>query len=373
MRFKGIDDHSKDNRPTPIEIKQLILMGDSISDRGTLSKTVLFGCLSIGVLSDLKDHSPDGRFTTLTEMREAIFEYDEKHSVSYEQKEETLIIEWSGANDLVKVNAEPSMEEVDKAIVDRVGNIKKLIAKGYRNFMIVNQPNLALSPRYQAKSMEEQDNAQNCSTHFNLKLRKACIQLAADYPHCSIDAFDINTLFEHIYHNPQKYMIDKNKLRTPYISSKDFKKPSNDLSPSTSYMFYDDIHPTADVHALMASYFYDRLSLKYELLDPRKQRLRKRNNLNEDKMLSCFRRHYKARLERDMHSFFSSKKRSNLNYKEANLETILRHALKENGGRTLSILTHLGWLDRKGRLILNEPVLKKAMESIIQDRPSYTL
>ncbi len=71
--------------------------------------------------------------STLKEMRDAIISYDNQNKISSKQKAETLIIEWSGANDLVTLNAKPSKEEVDKAIAARVENIKQLISKGYRN------------------------------------------------------------------------------------------------------------------------------------------------------------------------------------------------------------------------------------------------
>lgn len=472
MRFKGIDGYKLEANPTPTEIRHIIMMGDSLSDRGTLNKTLLFGCIPMGTVSGLKGVSPDGRFTngrvwsdhvcaeiandftikrlqkkwrmddtdisdaviareskvlnairddysldddrfvnyqgkvwvrsycaggltshdyswtlsssiirfftrlivsTLAEMRQAIFDYDEKNKISYGQKEETLVIEWSGANDLVTVNAEPSIEEADKAIIARMDNIKKLIAKGYRNFMLVNLPNLSLTPRYQEKSLAEQENAQKCTVYFNEQLAKACTQLTAEYPHCSFDPFDINTLFEHVYKHPQKYMLDKDKLKTAYTTSKDFDDPSDGLSPSKGYMFYDDLHPTADVHAVLSAYFYDRLALKYELLEPNKPKMRTRPNMSEDMMLCCFRKHYKDKLERDQHGFFPSMRRSHLNYKEANLETILKHALQENGTRTLGILTKLGWLDTNGRIMINEPTLQKAMAAINVVKKQSTL
>ena len=127
-------------------------------------------------------------------MRDQLLNYDKQHHISNEQKAETLIMEWSGANDLVTVNAEPSIAEADRAIAARIDNVKKLIAAGYRNFVLFNLPNLSLTPRYQALSKEAQDNAKKCTDYFNEQLKKACEQLNEDYPHCSIDPFDINTI-----------------------------------------------------------------------------------------------------------------------------------------------------------------------------------
>lgn len=443
----------------PAKIKNLIIMGDSLSDRGTLNKELLFGCIPMSYLSGLSDYSPKGRFTNgllwsdrvVTEMankftikrlkkkwgldntdisdaiingdyrvmkmikegyslgddrfvyyngklwvrsycvggltahdyswnlstsiirfftrlivsklahiRDELLNYDKKHNISYAQKSETLIIEWSGANDLITVNARPSLVEADKAVAARVNNVKKLIASGYRHFILFNLPNLALTPRYQALSKEEQDNAKKCTDYFNAQLLKACAQLNQEHPHCSIAPFDINTMFEHIYNHPQQYSFEKEKLKTPYNTSKDFDDPDDGISPSTGYMFYDDVHPTADMHALLAAYFYDQLEKRYEFLEPDKRQEALGCPLTEEVLLSAFRKHYEARITADRHSWFRGA-RSRIDYKTADLDTVFRHALKENGARTFDVLNKMGWINKEGQLILDEPVLRRAM------------
>lgn len=461
MTFYGSSPYSSSAK-TPAQIKNMVMMGDSLSDRGTLNKSLLFGCIPWSVVGGLKGKSPTGRFTnglvwsdhvsakiasdftikrvqkkwrmddtdiadsvitherkimhaindnysldddnfvnfygrlwvrsyclggltshdyswtlsssivrffkrlvvsTLEDMATRVLNYDKEHNLSFEHKAQTLVVEWSGANDLVTVNAKPSIEEVDKAIKARVENIKKLIGAGYRNFILVNLPNLALTPRYKALSQKEQDNAQKCSLYFNTELQKACDQLNQDYPHCSTDAFDVNTTFEKIYNNPSPYFFDKDKLTKSYVDSADFNDPSDGMSQARGYMFYDDIHPSADLHALLASYFYENLAQKYELLEPNKTCLKKRPDLTEDSLLQCFRKHYELKLRQDQSGFFGSRT-SRLDYKNANLETIFRHALNEGGTRTLNVLIGLGWLNQQGELILKEPVLIRAMECV---------
>ena len=45
------------------KITQLIIMGDSLSDRGTLNQRKLFGLIPMSYLSGLSSKSPRGRFT----------------------------------------------------------------------------------------------------------------------------------------------------------------------------------------------------------------------------------------------------------------------------------------------------------------------
>jgi phospholipase/lecithinase/hemolysin len=488
MRFKRFNPFAQQSQG-PKKIKHIIMMGDSLSDRGTLNKVLLFGCIPMSYLSGLQGHSPDGRFTnglvwsdhvsaeiasdftihrllkrkrfnnpdkrtqkarttddlhihgykenrqniyldaidisdaiimgdskvlhairdsytldddqfvnyrgkvwirsycegglsshdyswnlstsivrfftrlivsTLTNMRDKLLDYDKKNKISAQQKTETLIIEWSGANDLVTVNAKPSFAEVDKAIAARVDNVKKLIASGYRNFVLLNVPNLALTPRFQLLSKEEQDNAQKCVAYFNAQLQKVCAELNQDYPHCSLDAFDINTMFEHIYNNAKQYGFEESKKTIPYIKSKDFKAPVDGVSPASGYMFYDDIHPSADMHALLAAYFYDQLERRYKLLEPNKE-IKRESCLSEDALLKAFRKQYEVRLNADKNSFFHGS-RSNLNYKNAELHVVLKHALHDKGARTLDVLKKMGWINHEGQLALDEPVLQHAMD-----------
>jgi len=62
MPITAIDNHSAE-MSTPIDIKYIVMMGDSLSDRGTLNRRFLLGCIPLGTLSGLEGLSPDGRFT----------------------------------------------------------------------------------------------------------------------------------------------------------------------------------------------------------------------------------------------------------------------------------------------------------------------
>ncbi|VVC75603.1 hypothetical protein AQUSIP_08930 [Aquicella siphonis] len=74
--------------------------------------------------------------STLREKRADLLAHDEEHAnvLPPKEKAKTLIIEWSGANDLITVNERPSMTEVNKAVAERIRNIETLVAHGYRHF-----------------------------------------------------------------------------------------------------------------------------------------------------------------------------------------------------------------------------------------------
>jgi phospholipase/lecithinase/hemolysin len=349
------------------KISHFVMMGDSLSDRGTLNKKKLFGFIPMSRLSGLSKDSPLGRFTngltwgdnfsaimankfivnslkkelhmdstdiadamisgdarvnnpvdnsynlkddkgvkyngkdlvrnyteggltahsyrgmpsysisrffarlilsTLEMKREKLFSDDKALNTSAKHKAETLVIEWSGPNDLMTVNAEPSKAEVDRAIKARIKNAEKLIRNGYINIVLFNLPDLFLTPRYQAMSKADQKNARDCSLYFNQELEKASKKLSAKYPQSSVNVFDINSTFTEVYNNPEKYGFEKSKLTKPYVKSKDFKENSNGTSPAEGYMFWDDVHPSADMHAILAELFYQQYQKSFVFTAP---------------------------------------------------------------------------------------------------------
>lgn len=454
----------------PTKISHIVMLGDSLSDRGTMNNRRLFGLIPMGRLIGLYQTSPDGRFTngyawtdylatmlsnefiirdlkqsrgldstdvadglinrdrniapiieqsytlkkdwvvdfegknlvrsyneggltahdywgelsksiivffsrlilaTLAGMRKKMLLDDRAHEFSAQHKAETLVIEWSGANDLITANEKPSVAAVNLALNERVKNVKTLIKNGYRHFVLFNLPDLACTPRFQAKSEEERANAHDCIETFNLLLSRACQQLSDTYPHCSIQIFDVHRFFKQLYKHPEPH-FSKDKLKIPYRTSKDFALTTNGTSPAHGYMFWDDVHPTADMHAQLAEFFYRKIKLEYNFTEPEIEAAQKGHflNISEEALLMSFKKKYVEKLSEDRHGFFGSFRRSNMHYQTATLDQILTHALYEGGHRSLYVIKELQWLDDKNNLNLNIPALKAALERV-QAKQAY--
>ena len=203
--------------------------------------------------------------STLTIMREKLLAYDKEHSISAEQKAQTRILDWSGANDLLIANEKPSEEIVEKAIQARIENIEILIRHGYRQFTLFNLPDLFITPRYQKRSPEDRNNAHKCSLYFNLKLKEACLKLAERHPNCLIEEYDVNQIFTDGYEHPEKFGLDADKTKIPYIKSKEFK-----AAKPKGFTFWDDVHFTAFIHYMLGERLYKKLSKDFDFT-PRKQ------------------------------------------------------------------------------------------------------
>lgn len=231
---------------------------------------------------------------TLEDKRKELLEYDAAHKISPLIKAETLIVEWSGANDLITVNKRASISEADRAIAERIKNVKRLIAAGYRHFILFNLPDLSLTPRYQENTLEEQRNASTCSDYFNQKLLAECELLSKQFPHCSVRIYDINREFVDIYTHPEKYGFDPTKRNKPFIDSKDFVMNKEGHSPAKGYIFWDKLHPSADVHAHLADNFLGKFTNNYAFHSPRHGHPRKiRRTVSE------------TSLKTNLHGFFN--------------------------------------------------------------------
>ncbi|MGQ3892650.1 SGNH/GDSL hydrolase family protein [Legionella sp. CNM-4043-24] len=300
---------------------------------------------------------------TLEDMRRMMMSNDREMGVSWREKQETMVIEWSGANDMITVNREPSIEIANKAVAARMKNMRKMIHAGYRNFTLFNLPDMSLTPRYQARSLREQRNASRCSDHFNNQLATACAQMALEFPECTINVYDINSSFRDMYHNPEQYGFEQEKQNTPYTESEDFHIDEGS-SPSRGYMFWDDVHPTADVHALNGRNFYEWLTKRFRCLEPDSQLCNLRQE-SADSILQSVRKSYQYQLTQDRSGmFFCLGGRSRLDYKHASLVDIFDHALYNRGTRTKEVLIKLGLLDKHGQPVMEIPVVADVMHDL---------
>lgn len=215
---------------------------------------------------------------TLGSKREQLLADDKKYNISNLEKAETLVVEWSGANDLITANERPSHDAADKAVRERINNIEQLINNGYRNFVLFNLPDLSLIPRYQRQSKDEQINASECTDYFNRQLQEKSLELIKKYQDSvpiNLSVFDVHTEFNKIYNNPEEYKFHRDKLKSPFVESEPFKENQHNsvdqkehISPAEGYMFWDDVHPTADVHDRLAVIFKEKYYGKVFKFEP---------------------------------------------------------------------------------------------------------
>ncbi|MFZ4077089.1 MAG: SGNH/GDSL hydrolase family protein, partial [Legionellaceae bacterium] len=138
---------------------------------------------------------------TLDGMRQEVITDDAYIERQDDEKKSTLVIEWSGANDLITINEKPTRESAQRAVEARIDNMKALIDQGYRCFVLFNLPDLSLTPRFKNGNADLRASAADSVLYFNQHLSEKMNEIIEQYPDCKINLFDANALFTDAYHN----------------------------------------------------------------------------------------------------------------------------------------------------------------------------
>lgn len=291
---------------------------------------------------------------TLKELRERAFDDDKYMALNDTEKETTLVIEWSGANDLITINDEPTVEAAEKAVEERIANIEAMIKKGYCHFAIFNLPDLSLTPRYQNGDANLREQAHEAVQAFNLSLQSKIDALSTTHSECTFNLFDANALFIEAYETPEAFGLDKKKRHNPFLDSRAFK----DNDPTTTaagYMFWDDVHPTEAVHVHLANTFYEQIfQLNYHF------------EFAKQTFVRQFEKAYGMAWEKASHGWCGSCSHVELDYlaSDLTLENILHCAIYDNAPRVRTIVQKLGWIDKTGACTGDNPALTEAWQAM---------
>lgn len=291
---------------------------------------------------------------TLDSMRQEAITDDTYIDRQDNEKQSTLVIEWSGANDLITINEKPTREAAQRAVEARIDNMKALIVQGYRHFVLFNLPDLSLTPRFQNGHADLRDSAADSVLFFNQMLKEKLDEVIQQYPDCKINVFDANALFSQAYHDPEHFGLDKAKRHQPFLDSRAFKGDDSSLT-AKDYMFWDDVHPTEALHVQLAKHFYEYVfSVHYTFGFSQQTAIRK------------FQEAYGMRWEDESHSTCGLFKKSKIDYlsQDLTLEKILQHGLHEKGHRTRKVIQSLGWIHPNGSCAIDHPFIVEAYTNV---------
>lgn len=292
---------------------------------------------------------------TLDSMRDEAFRDDKDTGRTDEEKLKTLVIEWTGANDMITINNKPTEQAAELAIEARIKNLESMIEAGYRHFVFFNLPDLSLTPRYQNGKAKLREEAQTSVNHFNQRLERKLIELRAKHPECKLNLFDANALFVEAYNNPDQFGLHQDKKHDPFLESRAFKDNDPDTT-AEGYMFWDDVHPTEAVHVHLATRFFNQaFAPNYEF------------QFAKDPLVRQFQKAYGMRWENDKSSWLSGcfrKSRIDHLKSDLELEDIMRHGLFNEGKRTQEVMQSLGWVHGNKTCASDNPKIEDAWNNI---------
>ena len=220
-------------------------------------------------------------------------------------KSKVLFSLWIGANDYLYERKE-NIDELTNDVVDSiVRSLTNLIEKGGKYFLVMNLPDLSLTPY--ARTHGNQERLAAISVMHNTKLAKAVASLKASHPNVTIAYMDIYTIFVDMLKHPEQYnekygthvtdttevcwpgtvlgldqsslttelqqafgqSADSEKMRTTLLNSPALatayavgKRQDQGHTACTNadeHVFWDELHPTAVIHQVLGKIIIDLL------------------------------------------------------------------------------------------------------------------
>ncbi|MEX6008147.1 SGNH/GDSL hydrolase family protein [Providencia hangzhouensis] len=198
----------------------------------------------------------------------AILSNIEKQTRHLKFDDKSLDIIFLGANDYMTF----SKKNVNVVISSQEKIIKKMIKNGAKNILVMGLPDLSQTPAIKTRSPKKQRKIQNLSIEHNNKLQTIINQLKLN-KNININYFNINNVMKKITsvvgdinkNSPGAYNIGK-AFTNGYIR-RDNTAP---LEIDPHYVFIDDVHPTQEVHNIIAMELHNFILEKYNPLNNKK-------------------------------------------------------------------------------------------------------
>lgn len=161
----------------------------------------------------------------------------------------SLFTLWGGANDFF-VDAQTAPE----GAANMVSFIDALYDKGARNFLVINLPDLSLTPYGQSLSAPEQFGLSQLTAGFNAALTGGIQTLRAANDDIRIVDFQVDDFLSGLLGDPAAMTalgFDPTKAFQPCFSLATLSVCSN----PDEHIFWDDVHPTARAHQVLGGLF----------------------------------------------------------------------------------------------------------------------
>ncbi len=166
----------------------------------------------------------------------------------------TLFVLWIGGNDFLNGNGD---------WLSAVGNIRsameRLVEYEARQILVMNLPDLGAIP--DTLGTPEAPLATEFTNNFNAELANMLDQFRVDHPEIALYEFDVYSFFIDVRSNPAAYgFVNVTDPSPNYQVENNFN--------GAGYLFWDDIHPTTEMHALLADQVYADVSAQMPVAPP---------------------------------------------------------------------------------------------------------
>jgi phospholipase/lecithinase/hemolysin len=267
----------------------LVVFGDSLSDVGNIAQAPLINTpgpyywngrfsngpvyaesLATGLgFSSLTrstagggDYAYGGAKTTGTSFPTSLFVQDVDDQVTQylnatSATASTLYVVFAGANDLI--GGQTNMNVPVNSLSNSIG---RLITSGARQLLVSNLPPLGHTPRFNGSPTTlAQYNTR--SQQFNTALATMLNGVESNNPAVTIHRLDVSAMFSAALANPAAFgLVNVTTPAAPGLEPGDTSYNTSLIAPNANqYLFWDELHPTATVHAILAQRALDLFRL----------------------------------------------------------------------------------------------------------------
>ncbi len=168
-----------------------------------------------------------------------------------------LFVVFAGANDL-----NDGQTNMSVPVNSLQGSMNQLIADGARQFLVLNLPPLGETPRYNG-SQTTRDQYDARSQQFNSALATMLDAVQTSNPAVTVFQFDVFGLFNQVLANPADFgLTNVTSSAAPGLEPGDTSYDTSQfVANPDQYLFWDDLHPTAAVHAILGQRVLDLFRL----------------------------------------------------------------------------------------------------------------
>jgi phospholipase/lecithinase/hemolysin len=165
---------------------------------------------------------------------------------------------WAGSNDVLDIvnstqTPEQQQASVQQAVNNEVGTINGLIAHGAKDFVVMGVPDLGKTPYEMARPASDAASSSLAQT-YNTDLGTALQQIMASGA-ASVDYINTYAMLDTAGANPSAYGLTN--VTQPVWNGNLTDSNSGTLAATgaaqNGYLFFDDLHPTATGHSLLAA------------------------------------------------------------------------------------------------------------------------
>lgn len=161
----------------------------------------------------------------------------------------TLFTIWIGGNDLLEfgrgdAGTDNPIVLISGAMTHIQTAINNLYEDGAVNFLILNLPDIGVTPLYNSRTPQEIADATALTNNYNAALYNLVTSLRTNMPGATIQYFDVFSYMHDMI--DQDYFANTTGTYMELDGSGDYTGNIN--GPAEDYLFWDSIHPTTRAH-----------------------------------------------------------------------------------------------------------------------------